>query len=40
MKDLNDKELKMIEGGFNQEAYDAGHAVGDFVGQVIGGVLH
>ncbi len=39
MKDLSDIELKNIEGGFNKEAYDAGHAVGDFIQEVVGGVL-
>jgi bacteriocin-like protein len=38
MKELSESELIEINGG-NPEAYNAGHAVGDFVQGVLRGVL-
>lgn len=39
MEDLSKKELIEINGGENPEAYELGHKAGDFVQEVIRGVL-
>ena len=39
MKTLTKDELMEINGGINQAAYNAGHAVGDFAQEVVRGVL-
>jgi len=39
MKTLTKNELIEINGGINQEAYNAGHAAGDFAQIVVRGVL-
>jgi len=39
MEDLSKKELIEINGGENPEAYELGHKVGDFVQEVVRGVL-
>jgi len=38
MKELSETELVQISGG-NPEAYELGHKVGDFVQEVLRGVL-
>jgi hypothetical protein len=39
MEDLSKNELIEINGGENPEAYELGHKVGDFVQEVVRGVL-
>ena len=39
MKTLTKNELMEINGGINQDAYNAGHAAGDFAQMVVRGVL-
>jgi bacteriocin-like protein len=39
MEDLSKEELAEINGGENPEAYELGHKVGDFVQEVVRGVL-
>jgi hypothetical protein len=39
METLKNDELLEINGGYNPAAYDAGHAAGDFVQEVVRGVF-
>jgi hypothetical protein len=39
MKTLTKYELVEINGGINQDAYNAGHAAGDFAQMIVRGVL-
>jgi bacteriocin-like protein len=39
MKTLTKNELMEINGGMNQDAYNAGHAAGDFAQTVVRGVF-
>ena len=39
MEILNEIELKGIDGGFDEEAFEAGQAAGRYVRRIISGVL-